>query len=143
MDKTTRVYFPKWATILYSGLAVALIPWIYDLAQNLPARHLSNHWDAVWVGFDMMMLVAIVLTIWFVLRQRIWATMAASALATLFIVDAWFDILMSRPGREQRIALFFGISEVLLALLTYRLVFLAIHHSTSTKKFKLTTKKRK
>src|SRR6185312_3863053 len=137
MEKAIRVYFPRWATTLYAVMAVVLIPWIFDLAANLPARHLARHWDAVWVGFDIIMLTAIILTLWFMIKRKIWVVVSGSALATLMIVDVWFDILTAKPGHEQHVAELFGILEFSLALLTYRLVFLVIHHATPDKSFKL------
>src|SRR5579871_6214553 len=105
MDKTIHVYFPKKVIILYAILGVGLIPWIFNLAANLPAKHLVHHWDAVWVGFDVIMLIVLGLTLFFAIRKVLWVTLSATALATLFIVDAWFDILTSQPGREQKIAI--------------------------------------
>jgi hypothetical protein len=137
MDKTTNVYFPKWASILYSALALVLVPWIFNLAQNLPTRHVVRHWDAVWVGFDIIMLIAMAITIWFVIKKRIWVVISATALATLFVVDAWFDILTSRPGRQQTKAIIFGAMEIGLAVLTYRLVYVIIVRSTTQKQVRI------
>lgn len=142
MDKTTHVYFPKWVVIFYGVLAAALIPWITNLAQSLPSSHEANHWDAVWVGFDMFMLFVLGLTIVFALKKMIWVTLSATALGTLFIVDAWFDIMTSQPGHEQKLAIIFGTMEVLLALLTFRLVYHVIRHTSSHQtKVKLTAKR--
>jgi hypothetical protein len=130
MDKTAHVYFPKRIIILYGTLAIVLIPWIFNLAQNLPTKHLVHHWDAVWVGFDVIMLIVLALTIIFAIKKLIWVALSATALAALFIIDAWFDILTSKPGKEQKIAILFGSLEVLLALFTLRLVYHIIKHST-------------
>jgi hypothetical protein len=131
VDKTTHVYFPKLVIFLYGILAVALIPWIFNLAENLPTKHLAHHWDAAWVGFDVIMLVALALTVFFAVKKLLWVTLSATALATLFIVDAWFDVLTSKPGKEQKIAILLGSLEVILALFTLRLVYHVIKHSTS------------
>lgn len=140
MDEITHVYVPKWAAVLYGTLAVILIPWIFNLAQNLPTRHLAWHWDAVWVGFDVIMFMAMATTLVFMIRRVVWVAISATTLATLFIVDAWFDILTAKPGSEQRAALVFGGLEILLAVLTYRLVYHVVHYSTPDKKFKLVAK---
>jgi uncharacterized membrane protein len=122
-------------------MEIALIPWILNLAQNLPPSHLAEHWDTLWVGFDVLILISVALTAIFIIKRAIWVIMSATAVATLFIVDAWFDIMTSKPGDEQNIAIAFGVLEILLALFTYRLVFHLIHHSTAHKKVKLTTKR--
>ncbi len=128
--RTTNIYFPRWAVALYGLLAAVLIPWIFSLAANLPSHHLARHWDALWVGFDIIMLVTLIITLAFALRRSIWLAVAATALATLFIVDAWFDTLTARPGHDQRVALGFGVLEMVLALLTYRLVYQIIQRTT-------------
>ena len=133
METTVRVYIPKWAIFIYGILAVVLIPWIFNLAASLPTRHLVHHWDVVWVGFDILMLVTTALTIYFAIAKKVWLTISASALATMFIIDAWFDILTSRPGRELKISIFFGVLEVILAGLTFRLVHHMIKHSTKSR----------
>jgi hypothetical protein len=142
MDRATKIYIPKWAGLLYGAMAIVLVPWIFDVAQNLPTRHIIRHWDAVWVGFDVILLFTILLTLWFLIKKTVWVVMSASALATLFIVDTWFDILTSRPGREEREAIAFGVLEVSLALLTYRLVYLVIRQSTPEKNVTLAVKDR-
>lgn len=141
MYRNKVIYLPKWATILYAGLALILIPWIFNLAQNLPSRHLVRHWDAMWVGFDVILLLTMAITIWFVIRKRVWVILSASALATLFVVDSWFDIMSSRPGMEHNQAIFFGVLEILLAIVTFRLVYLVISRSSQQKEFTITTKK--
>lgn len=137
MDKTADIFFPKWARVLYVALAIVLVPWTFNLAQNLPERHLVHHWDAVWVGFDIMMLLTTAVTIWFIVKERVWVILSATALATLFVVDAWFDILTSRPGRDQKEALFFGLLEIMLAVLTYRLVYIGMSRSIKQKTLSL------
>ncbi len=137
MEKTVHVYFPRWATRLYAIMAIILAPWIFNLAESLPARHLERHWDAVWVGFDLIMLTTILLTLWFMIKRKIWVVVSASALATLLVTDAWFDILTAKNGSELHEAIGFGVIELSLGLLTYRLIYLVIHHATPQKNFNL------
>jgi len=143
MEKTIKVYFPRWAIALYATAAIILIPWIYDLAINLPARHLERHWDVVWVGFDMILLCNIILTLWFLARRVVWVVVSASSLATLLIVDAWFDIMTARQGKEVREAILYGVIELTLAVLTYRLVYVVIHNSAPEKSFSLHVREKK
>ena len=134
MERATRIYVPKWALVLYAIIAIGLIPWIFNLAANLPTRHLVHHWDAVWVGFDVIMFLTLGLTIVLAFKKLVWVAMSATALATLFIVDAWFDVLTSRPGKDQKEAIIFGILELLLAGLTLRFVRQVVRSSTNTDK---------
>lgn len=130
--KMTHLQLPRWASKLYGLLAIVLVPWILELAHSLPSRHLERHWDTVWVGFDILMLLLIALTVWAIIKRTIWFVVSASALGALFIVDVWFDVLTSQPGRQRHEALLFGVIEVSLAILTYWLVYrvirYALHH---------------
>ena len=123
MDHENRISLPRWVAVTYAIMAIILIPWIFDLAYNLPTRHIVHHWDAVWVGFDILLVIVLLTTVYFVISNKIWVIISASALATLFIVDAWFDILTSRSGPDLHRALFFGILEIVFAILTFRFVF--------------------
>lgn len=130
MESTKHIYISKFWIVLYGLMGLVLIPWVFNLAESLPSRHVARHWDAVWAGFDAMMVFMIALTVYFAIRRQVWVVISTSALAMMFIVDAWFDILTSKPGHEQRVALFFGIIEIGLALLTFKLVHHVVKHST-------------
>jgi hypothetical protein len=62
------------------------------------------------VGFDMMMLLAVMLTALFAFRRSWWVSLSSMSVFTLLIVDGWFDILTARPGMQT-------LQAVLLALL--------------------------
>jgi len=142
MEVTTPIYVPRWAIALYIILSVVSIPWIFNLAENLPTRHLVRHWDAVWVGFDAFIFVVLLLTVYFALKKLVWAALSATALATLLVVDAWFDILTARPGHQQRISILFGLSEVVLAGLTFKIIYHMIKRSTKNQgNLRLVTKR--
>src|SRR5262249_46469468 len=54
-----------------------------------------------WVGFDCLLLVAMARTAWLAARASPFVVNVASATAALLIVDAWFDLTTSPPGRER------------------------------------------
>jgi len=81
---------------LFAVLSLLLIPWIVFLANVLPSRQLSRHYDFAWAGFDGMLLIALAATAYFALRRSRNLSVAASSAGTLLIVDAWFDVLTSR-----------------------------------------------
>lgn len=139
MQSSTNVYLPKWFIALYAVLAIVLIPWIFNLAVNLPTRHIARHWDALWVGFDFIIVIALSLTLLFAIKKQIWVTLSATSLATLFIVDAWFDILTSRPGKELRTAIVLGTLEVFLAILTLKIVYHVVQRTASDRNIKFRT----
>lgn len=142
MEKPVNIYFPRWASMLYAVLAVLLVPWIIILAEYLPSRHIDRNWDSLWVGFDILILLAMVTTVYFMIKRRIWVIMTATALATLLLVDIWFDIMTARPGKERNEAILMGIIEVTLSLLTFKLVYHVLHHSTPEKHLNVVIRKR-
>lgn len=117
-----KLRLPRWLMGIYALFAVILVPWIIFLAYSLPARHVSRHWDLAWVGFDMALLAALGLTAYLGARRSGWITMGAITLATLLVVDAWFDVLTARPGRQTQIALVMALLiELPLAVMSFRL----------------------
>ena len=85
--------------------AVVLIPWALFLAYTLPARHRVVHWDAIWVGFDLALAIALLLTAVAAIRGRPWLAIPATASGTLLVCDAWFDVLTARGAHELTTAL--------------------------------------
>ncbi len=80
---------------LYAGAAVILFPWIGFLAVTLPKRQFDLHYRAAWVGFDLLLVLAIVRTAYMAFRVDQRVQFPATATATLLIVDAWFDMTTS------------------------------------------------
>ena len=85
--------------------ALVLVPWTLYLAYTLPARHRVVHWDAIWVGFDLALALALLLTAVAAIRGRPWLAIPATASATLLVSDAWFDVLTARGAHEVTTAL--------------------------------------
>ena len=106
MEQATKVYFPRWVAALYGILIIGIIPWIFNLAISLPGKHTASHWDSVWVGLDIMIFIALATTLVFAVKRLVWLAVSASILATLFVVDAWFDVMTAKAGHEQKIAVF-------------------------------------
>jgi hypothetical protein len=102
---------PAWIAPLFGLLAVLLVPWTVWLGETLPTRHVSEHWDLAWAGFDVALAGALSLTALCALRGSPWLIGAATTAATLLVCDAWFDVLTSASGRQLAQAL----AEALLA----------------------------
>ncbi len=85
---------------LYTGAAVALLPWIVYLAETLPKRQFDRHYRASWVGFDLILVFAITRTAYLAFRLDPRVQFPATATAVLLLVDAWFDVTTS-SGRSQ------------------------------------------
>ena len=66
---------------LYTAAGVILLPWIVYLAVTLPRRQYDRHYRLAWVGFDLILVLAISRTAYMAFRfdPR----------------DAWFDVTTS------------------------------------------------
>jgi hypothetical protein len=91
----------RWALVVYGLVAIGLIPWTAHLGSSLPSRHETAHWDVLWAGFDIGLLVAFGATAVAVLRFSPLLPIVASVTGTLLLCDAWFDLLTSTPGSER------------------------------------------
>jgi hypothetical protein len=115
---------PTWAGALYLILCVFLIPWTVHLSSALPTRHLSQHWDVSWGGLDVGIIVALLFTAILAFKKSKWVTIPATAVGTLLLFDAWFDIMSSRPGAELNEAILMAaFFEIPIALMSYALAF--------------------
>jgi hypothetical protein len=110
----------RWAMPLLGAVVVFLLPWTVWLTVTLPAKHVAEHWDAAWVGFDLAEVVALSLTAYGLWKRAPWVEVAASAAGTLLIADAWFDILLSGGDEKVWVAVAEAVfAEVPLAILCF------------------------
>jgi hypothetical protein len=96
---------PRWVVPLFGLAAVLLVPWVVLVIVALPSAHRAAHWDIAWAGFDIglaVLLVAGAVAAW---RRSPWLEGAATATATLLVVDAWFDVLTASTRTELVVAL--------------------------------------
>jgi hypothetical protein len=94
-----------WGVALIALAALLLVPWLVVLLFALPSKHESAHWDIAWAGFDgglALVLLAVAVTAW---RRSPWLEGAATAAATLLVVDAWFDVLTASSRGELVLAI--------------------------------------
>lgn len=78
--------------------AIALIPWTIYLAFTLPESYTAQHWQAAWVGFDVLLLAFMIATAVLGFAQHRWLTLFAFATGVLLVCDAWFDVLTAERG---------------------------------------------
>jgi hypothetical protein len=81
-------------------VAVFLVPWTLWLTFTLPSRHLTEHYDLAWVGFDIGLATAVAATAWAAVRRLAWLVPLAAVTGTMLVCDAWFDIVTSQGGSE-------------------------------------------
>src|SRR2546423_14758526 len=95
---------PRWVVPLFGLAALLLVPWVILLVAALPSAHRAAHWAIAWAGFDVglaLLLLTVAVVAW---RRSPWLEGAATATATLLLVDAWFDILTASTGTELVVA---------------------------------------
>jgi hypothetical protein len=99
MDALAKSEISRWVAPAFILCSAVLIPWIVYLGFSLPARQVSHHYAAAWVGFDVFELIALAATGYLALRRSRYLALASASAATLLICDAWFDVLTS-PRRQ-------------------------------------------
>jgi len=114
---------PRWVAPAFALAAVCTVPWVVFLAASLPATSRVND-RLAWVGFDVAEVVMLAVTAYLAWRGRAKVALAATALATMLVVDAWFDVNTSTAGEERDMALGFALLEVSLAAVS---VWIAFH----------------
>jgi hypothetical protein len=104
---------------LYTVAAAALLPWIAYLAVTLPRHQYDRHYRAAWVGFDIILVVAITRTAYLAFRLDPRVQFPATATAVLLLVDAWFDVTTSGSRTQTLEALLLAVLvEIPAALFT-------------------------
>lgn len=120
-------YLPFWVGVVYGILAIITVPWTLYLAIHLPQRHLSTHWDVAWVGLDTALAASLAVTAWLAIKKSRLLIMVASITATMLVVDAWFDVMTSRMGRQFVKSIILAmLVELPLAFITYRLAYVIL-----------------
>jgi hypothetical protein len=95
--------------------AITLIPWTIYLALTLPQDYTAQHWQATWVGFDVLLLAFMIATAVLGFLQHRLLTLFAFATGVLLLCDAWFDVLTAEGGDLVVSALIAGLVELPLA----------------------------
>jgi hypothetical protein len=113
---------PRWVAPGFALAAVCTVPWVVFLAASLPATSRVND-RLAWVGFDVAEVVMLAVTAYLAWRGKAKVALAAMALATMLVVDAWFDVNTSTAGEERDMALGFAVLEVSLAAVSLWIAF--------------------
>ena len=106
-DVTAVKTVPRWVAPAFSVLALGTVPWVIFLAVTLPRHATFAHYRGVWVGFDTALVAVLALTAHLAWRASPHVALAATAAATMLLVDAWFDVLTTprRHGLAVSLAL--------------------------------------
>lgn len=121
--KPGRLPLPRWLVPLLALTSVGLLVWTLWLTYSLPSRHVTQHYDLAWVGFDIALLLAFVTTGMCAVRSSEWLVPAAAATGTMLLSDAWFDIVTSQHGERMEAVLEAALAELPLAAICWFIVF--------------------
>ena len=80
---------------LLTVCAVGLVPWTILLACTLPSGYTVRQWRATWVGFDVLLVLAMASTAFLGWRRHRAVVIAAVATGALLVCDAWFDVSLA------------------------------------------------
>jgi hypothetical protein len=112
----------QWPAAILAVAALFLIPWAIALGQMLPSRHVANHWDAAWTGFDAILAFSLLATAYASLRRQDLVRGLAAVSGTLLLCDAWFDLLTSSSGADLEVAILLAVfGELPLAVVCFLL----------------------
>ena len=115
------------AGCLLVACGLGLLPWLYMLATGLPATATAAHWPVAWVGLDALEALGLIATGFLAARGDRRHALAATATATLLVVDAWFDTTTAAPGGDFATAVAMALgAELPLAALCARLALRAL-----------------
>jgi hypothetical protein len=104
--------------MIFLIIAAALeVLWTIYLGLRLPRDYVANHWDLTWVGLDIAEIIMMLLTAWTAWHRRAMFIIFASVLATLLLMDAWFDVTTAHRGDLSTSKLSAGFLEVPFALI--------------------------
>lgn len=114
---------PRWLVPLLTLTATGLLVWTLWLTYSLPSRHITQHYDVAWVGFDVGLLVMFAVTGVCAVRSSRWLVPAAAATGTMLLCDAWFDVVTSQSGERLEAVLEAALAELPLAAICWFIVF--------------------
>jgi hypothetical protein len=92
-------------------IAVGLSAWVLELGSVLQGQAQVRNWSSVWVGLDLMEIAGLTVTAILLRRRSAYLAVVAAVTATLFALDAWFDVLTAAAGAswyESLADAFFG-----------------------------------
>ena len=110
-------------------IAAGLCVWVFELGAVLQGQAQVRNWSSTWVGLDLMEVTGLVLTAIMLQRRSMYLSPVAAVTATLFGLDAWFDVLTASAGADwyqSLAAALFG--EIPMAVLLAALAIWAPRH---------------
>lgn len=95
-------------SLLLLGVALFLVLWVLYLGATLRGQAMVRMWSETWVGLDCLEICGLIATAGLVIGRRSGVVVAAAMTGTLFLVDAWFDVMLSEGGVGEVLSALFG-----------------------------------
>lgn len=80
------------------AIAVVMIPWLIILGATLKGQVSVRMWSSTWIGLDCLEIIGLFATSVLLLKRKTYVMIAATFTATLFLIDAWFDVMLAQAG---------------------------------------------
>jgi hypothetical protein len=80
---------------ILAAVVVGLVVWIVVMGVSLPSSASTREWRLVWIGFDVGEVAALLVTLTAAYRSRQLVIPGALISGTLFVCDAWFDVVLT------------------------------------------------
>ena len=125
--RTARAIGRTFVRMLIIGAILETV-WTIYLGAILPGQYSANHWDVAWVGLDLLQVSLLIGAAWAAWQQRAVLTIFATACATLFVMDAWFDVTTARRGGVYQSVLLAVIVEIPSALIMLWVALRSLYH---------------
>ena len=117
MEKARLHPAPSWVAPLFALLGAGTIPWTVYLSMTLPDHARTHNYRLAWVGFDVLLIMVLLVTAWLAWRGDPRVGLLAGCGATMLVVDAWFDVTTSSPADRPLALLLALCAELPLAVL--------------------------
>jgi hypothetical protein len=80
------------------AISVLMLPWLIVLGATLQGQTTVRMWSSTWIGLDCLEIVGLFTTAILLIKRRTYLTIAATFTGTLFLIDAWFDVMLAQSG---------------------------------------------
>lgn len=90
----------RWMPTALVAIATGLTAWVIELGSVLQGQAQVRNWSSTWVGLDLMEVTGLVLTAVLLRRRSAYLSPVAAVTATLFALDAWFDVETAAAGAQ-------------------------------------------
>ncbi|PBD02306.1 hypothetical protein BX281_10570 [Streptomyces sp. Ag82_O1-15] len=98
-------------------LAAVLVIWIFEMGAAPRGHAEVRNWSSSWIGLDVLEVLGLLATAVLLRTRSAYLAPVASAAATLFALDAWFDVMTALAGSDWYTAMAFAvIAEIPLAV---------------------------